>query len=1086
MSSANIKDEIKLALDIVDVISETVALTRGADGIFTGATSPLSKSGASLHVDRKLQLWNDFAGRATPSGGDIFSWIAYEKGLNIDSDFPQILKIAAEKAGITLEDLTEEQQQKIKEKELVQSLLTESAEIYHANLTPEIREYITKKWGISNETMDRLKIGYAKPGDGNVNLGKVSHDDWLTTGLFTIVQLKNKREDGRSQQAFEFFKGRVVFPYWNGGKVVNFAARGDFDAPINTPNIDYEKRNGKEIIKYKKLLTHNEKHPYVSEYVNNRYVWGEDTLKGHDYCVITEGIADAVMLMQNGYPVLSPVTTKFAKHDTEKLLKAAKRLKTVYICNDNEESGAGEDGAIRTGKLLTNNGLNVKMVVLPKGNLSKIDVAEFFLTHTKNEFEDIKNNAKKFIPYMLEKIDKKCDLVEKIKLAKQFTEEYLTELPQLDKEAYLDDSVKKYFGFTKEQMNSIKQALSIEKAKKIQEVEKNKEQFNNTSGMDQFILKEGGIFKMTYDKDGGLHEKRIAASQCNIVAIGRNIDTQELLYKLQIKDLKGAETFAWKTTGALMKKTEILKLQEIGMHFKEVDANDVIDYLDAYIVRASSNLTEEFTVSTGGWKKNFGMYVIGNRCITADSVSDIIQMENPTAVNFEVQGTLEDWVKGAKYIIDYPAVRFKVYNAFAATLLRMLKLTSYLVDNHVETGRLKSVSNALAAGCFGKPWAQQVAGSSTSVGVLGMLTYCMDIPTFMDETSQNVETARKLAYSVGNIGKRVKGKSDGKAGIVIPSEMSTVLLMTGENPIIPENSNGGEDVRVLPLTEGVSAKLSPEDISSMELLLSENYGHLIVPFIQELLKCRNEIPGIFKHNLSQLPTSDSISEDRVKKQYAIAATAGVILEKIFKGIGITPANPLEIATRYYEMNVARQGFTPDHIKILRSVYNWYVANAVYFEDEEENDIEIENSTKKVINHTRYGWIRDFEGHGLSVCFIENPLKEFISKEFGANKYETAMEAWKNENILLPTIKNEKGKTRKVKTKEIKVSHEGRSRIQVIAVPFSVFSEKLGMYEREATATKRDPDEGQSTLDTRREITNTEAIAATAEVQVAVA
>ena len=92
------------------------------------------------------------------------------------------------------------------------------------------------------------------------------------------------------------------------------------------------------------MLTHNDKHPYVSECVDNSYIWGEDTVRGQDYCVITEGIADAIVLMQNGIPVLSPVTTKFAKHDIEKLVHIAKRLKTVYIANDNEKSGAGKTG----------------------------------------------------------------------------------------------------------------------------------------------------------------------------------------------------------------------------------------------------------------------------------------------------------------------------------------------------------------------------------------------------------------------------------------------------------------------------------------------------------------------------------------------------------------------------------------------------------------------------------------------------------------------------------------------------------------------------------------------------------------------
>ena len=64
-----------------------------------------------------------------------------------------------------------------------------------------------------------------------------------------------------------------------------------------------------------------------SEAANNGYLWGEDTTRGQDYCVITEGIADAIVLMQNEIPVLSPVTTKFAKHDVRKACINCKETK---------------------------------------------------------------------------------------------------------------------------------------------------------------------------------------------------------------------------------------------------------------------------------------------------------------------------------------------------------------------------------------------------------------------------------------------------------------------------------------------------------------------------------------------------------------------------------------------------------------------------------------------------------------------------------------------------------------------------------------------------------------------------------------
>src|SRR5450759_2655642 len=63
------------------------------------------------------------------------------------------------------------------------------------------------------------------------------------------------------------------------GRSSTLLQEGDFNYPVNTPNVEYEK-NGNELIKYKKLLRHNEKHPYVSECIDNGYIWGEDTVRG--------------------------------------------------------------------------------------------------------------------------------------------------------------------------------------------------------------------------------------------------------------------------------------------------------------------------------------------------------------------------------------------------------------------------------------------------------------------------------------------------------------------------------------------------------------------------------------------------------------------------------------------------------------------------------------------------------------------------------------------------------------------------------------------------------------------------------------
>ena len=88
-----------------------------------------------------MQLYNNFA---TGDGGDVFNWISYENGLDCVDDFPEILRISVEMAGIPLDEATPEEIKKAEERQNVQDVLTEAANVYHGNLTPELREYIHK------------------------------------------------------------------------------------------------------------------------------------------------------------------------------------------------------------------------------------------------------------------------------------------------------------------------------------------------------------------------------------------------------------------------------------------------------------------------------------------------------------------------------------------------------------------------------------------------------------------------------------------------------------------------------------------------------------------------------------------------------------------------------------------------------------------------------------------------------------------------------------------------------------------------------------------------------------------------------
>lgn len=153
-------DEIKSRLDIVDVIGQEISLHCIGNGEYVGSVPPVGSTGRSLKVNQKLQLWND---TKNGKGGDVLYWIGRDFNDSRGFDFPKVLEMAAELAGVELTGLTEKELEAVKEKAEIHNLYSEIVEIYHKNLTerPELYDYLLEKWSITSETADLLKIGYA-------------------------------------------------------------------------------------------------------------------------------------------------------------------------------------------------------------------------------------------------------------------------------------------------------------------------------------------------------------------------------------------------------------------------------------------------------------------------------------------------------------------------------------------------------------------------------------------------------------------------------------------------------------------------------------------------------------------------------------------------------------------------------------------------------------------------------------------------------------------------------------------------------------------------------------------------------------
>jgi len=381
-------DEVHARTDLAELIREDTPLQ--ACGSVLKGRSPFNRDEhPSLVVWSHAGTWRDFSGGSS-AGGDCLDYEMRRSG----AGFMEALRTLARRAGLEVPELGSdpalaEELGRLSERRRVEALLTAAAAYYHGVLPSKVRgEWFRTRYGFTDETVDSLLLGWA---DGHLyehltGLLGATPDEALATGLF--VRLR----DGRVE---DFFRDRLVFPYWLRGRVVYFIARAT----------EHTGEEPWELAKYKKLRTRSDRHPYVSAFVANETFYNEDAARGADELLITEGVTDCISALQSGVRCISPVTVRFRKKDHPKLLALTARAKRVIICNDSEVNGAGEAGAVETAQALHAAGRDVRVATIPRPEgRDKIDVNELVVAEGADALRRVLAGARRFPEFLLERI----------------------------------------------------------------------------------------------------------------------------------------------------------------------------------------------------------------------------------------------------------------------------------------------------------------------------------------------------------------------------------------------------------------------------------------------------------------------------------------------------------------------------------------------------------------------------------------------------------------------------------------------------------------------------------------------------------
>jgi putative DNA primase/helicase len=436
MSSASFEpetiDEINNSFNIVHLIGNSpkvMNFRHSSGGQYVGHTNNDSKSKASLKVNSNTGEWHDLAAGI---GGRALHWIGYEAGYTnfTGNDFIEVVRLAAERAGIELRGLSEEEKGAIQEWKELKTLWTEAAETYHNNLKnkPELYDFIKTKWGLNKEIVDKYKIGYATE---YKNLHKLNQTTLNKSGLVEV----------EGSQIKEDFHDRITFPYWKRDEVVYLAARATRD-DVNP--------------KYRKLRVCKQGQEYVSPLVQNSFFYGEDSVTGKKECVITEGVTDCLSMLQAGFFCISPVTKEFREEDAPKLIQLCKRLDTVYICNDNEENNVGRDGALKTAALLEKEGISVRIVILPRPEgVNKVDIAEYMKPHNADDFKKLQEESLGLWEFKLSLVKVPVKTLDRLKAFQKFIKEDLAGMKPGEWDIFVTNDVRELFKLKKGDIKEI-------------------------------------------------------------------------------------------------------------------------------------------------------------------------------------------------------------------------------------------------------------------------------------------------------------------------------------------------------------------------------------------------------------------------------------------------------------------------------------------------------------------------------------------------------------------------------------------------------------------------------------------------------
>ncbi len=407
-----LKEEIRSANDIVDVVSQYVTLKRSGRNYFGLCPFHKEKS-PSFSVSPDRQYFHCFG---CHKGGDVFTFVSEIERIS----FKEALEMLAERAHIALPvDENPEFNKNQYLKDRMHKINAETTKFYHERLyTPvaKIAQDYVKKRKLDNKTLKSFKIGYS--GEYNELYKHLSqmgykNEEILATGLV------NRTERG---EFVDRFRRRLMFPIMDvTGKVVAFGGR-KLD--------DKDKTGGKYINSNENLI-----------YSKKKHLFGLNLAKQSDSkkIILVEGYMDAISLYQRGFDnVVASLGTALTEEQGRLLRKYCEQVILSY-----DSDGAGQTAILRGLEVLEKQGCDARVLQMEGAK----DPDEYVIKYGSGKFNLLVENAISLVEFKIKMLKQKYNLEnakDKIKFLKEITKILSNVDNKIEREIYIDNIAKQY------------------------------------------------------------------------------------------------------------------------------------------------------------------------------------------------------------------------------------------------------------------------------------------------------------------------------------------------------------------------------------------------------------------------------------------------------------------------------------------------------------------------------------------------------------------------------------------------------------------------------------------------------------------